>query len=100
MEDILEYAEANKSEAKVLAEVASSRKLLDLNYKLMQLDEVDIHGTAKESIRNIVDRPMQRLEKTDFLKYTVEDQITIVKNPEFWLRDSFNHLDTMSALEQ
>jgi DNA polymerase-1 len=100
MDNVIEYAEANKSEAKVLADVAASRKMLDLNYKLMQLEEVDIHGGAKESIRNIVERPMQRLEKTEFLKYTLEDQMTIVKNPEFWLRDSFNHLDVMSSLEQ
>jgi DNA polymerase-1 len=100
MDQILDYAETHKSEAKVLAEVASSRELLDLNYKLMQLEEVDISGTAKESIRNIVNSPMQRLIKFEFLKYVLEDRMTIVNNPEFWLRESFHYLDAMSAIEQ
>tara|TARA_Y100000356_G_C11255328_1_gene289758 strand:- start:782 stop:1822 length:1041 start_codon:yes stop_codon:yes gene_type:complete len=100
MDQLIDYAEKNKDQAKVIAEVANNRKLLELNYKLMQLEEVEISGQAKESIRNIVNGPMQRLVKFEILKYILEDRMTIVKNPEFWLKESFHYLDAMSAIDQ
>ena len=99
MDDLLEYANDHKTEAKVLADIANGKELLDLNYKLMQLEEVDISGTAKESIRHIVTGPIQRLVKYEFLKYILEDRMTIVNNPEFWLRESFHYLDSMAGVE-
>ena len=93
MDDLILDATNRKSEAKVLASVADNRPLLELNGQLMQLHDVDISGVAKESIRDIVGRPKQRLVQFEFLKHLLEDRMKLVNNPEFWLRDSFAHLD-------
>jgi len=100
MDDVIEDAKQRKDEAKVLDTIAASEKLLDLNFRLMQLHEVDISGVAKESIRNIVEQPTARLAPSEFLKYLQDDRMKIVNNPEFWLRDSFIYLDTMAGLKQ
>jgi 5'-3' exonuclease len=99
MDDVIEDAKQRKDEAKVLDTIATSEKLLDLNFRLMQLHEVDISGVAKESIRNIVEQPTSRLVPSEFLKYLQDDRMRIVNNPEFWLRDSFIYLDTMAGLK-
>jgi len=99
MDDVIKDAKQRKGEAKVLDTIATSEKLLDLNFQLMQLHEVDISGVAKESIRNIVTQPTARLAPSEFLKYLQVDKMRIVNNPEFWLRDSFIYLDTMASLK-
>ena len=96
LDDILSDANARRDEAKILATIADNKDKLELNHQLMQLQEVEISGVAKESIRDIVSRPIQRLVKYEFLKYLLEDRLTLVKNPDFWLRDSFYYLDTMA----
>lgn len=100
MDDLVNDAMDRKSEAKVLNSIAESRSLLDLNFRLMQLHDVDISGVAKESIRNIVEQPVTRLVQFEFLKFLLEDRMKIVNNPEFWLRDSFSYLDTMASQKE
>tara|TARA_R100001015_G_C4594982_1_gene150230 strand:- start:127 stop:1182 length:1056 start_codon:yes stop_codon:yes gene_type:complete len=100
IDDILRQAEDNKSDAKILATIAESGDILRLNYKLMQLREVDISGHAKSSILDIVRRPIQRLNKPKFLTMFLEDKInSTMKNPEFWLQDTWRSLDSYSIVE-
>ena len=100
IDDILKQAEDNKSDAKILATIAESGDILRLNYKLMQLREVDISGHAKSSILDIVRRPIQRLNKPKFLTMFLEDKInSTMKNPEFWLQDTWRSLDSYSIVE-
>lgn len=100
IDDILKQAEDNKSDAKILATIAESGDILRLNYKLMQLRDVDISGHAKSSILDIVRRPIQRLNKPKFLTMFLEDKInSTMKNPEFWLQDTWRSLDSYSIVE-
>ena len=100
IDDILKQAEDNKSDAKILATIAESGDILRLNYKLMQLRDVDISGHAKSSILDIVRRPIQRLNKPKFLTMFLEDKINSkMKNPEFWLQDTWRSLDSYSIVE-
>jgi len=54
--------------------------------------------TIKEGIRNIVKNPVQRMIKYEFLKFILEDRLWIVKNPEYWLKDTFFHLDAYASM--
>ena len=99
VEDIIEHAESNRDDAKILSLIADSGDTLRLNYKLMQLREVDISGYAKSSIMDIVKRPIQRLNKPKFLTMFLEDRISsTMKNPEFWLQDTWRSLDSYAMI--
>ena len=60
----------------------------------MQLNEVEISGTAKEKIRNIVDDSVPSLNSTKFKVMLMEDRLTnVIRNLDFWLRETFTSLD-------
>tara|TARA_R110000744_G_scaffold69306_3_gene140692 strand:- start:3702 stop:4760 length:1059 start_codon:yes stop_codon:yes gene_type:complete len=87
--------ECQDSKIKVMQTISESRKALELNYKLMQLSEVDISGNSKNKIMNVVYNPMSRMNTTQFKVMMIEDGITgAFKNLEFWMRERFLRLDT------
>ena len=87
------------SKIKMLNAINENRKLLELNHKLMQLQDVDISGGAKETIRNIVHNPIPSLNKPKFQLMMVEDKMnTAIKNHEFWLREVFMPLHAFSLV--
>ena len=95
---IIEYCKEN-SNIKILKKISEASDLLNLNYDLMQLNDVDISGSAKLKINNCVKNKIPRLVKYEFLKMMIEDNInSAIKNPEFWLRDTFLSLDTYAGM--
>ena len=96
LDDILKYATDN-NKSKINKRISESRDILELNFKLMQLAEVDIHGIAKNEILTIVKEPISRLVKFQFQKMMLEDKLnSSIKNPDLWLRTAFGHLDSMA----
>lgn len=96
IEDILEYTTKN-NDSKINKRISESRDTLELNFDLMQLSEVDIHGVAKNEVIENARRPIQRLVKFQFQKMMLEDKLNAsIKNPDLWLRTVFSHLDSMA----
>ena len=96
LDDILKYATDN-NKSKINKRISESRDILELNFELMQLAEVDIHGIAKNEILTIVREPISRLVKFQFQKMMLEDKLnSSIKNPDLWLRTAFGHLDSMA----
>ena len=94
-EEVLKAAE--DSDIKILQKICSSKDQIELNHKLMQLYEVDISGTAKEKIRNIVDEHVNPLNVHKFKLMLMEDRLTtIIRNLDFWLRETFTSLDAFA----
>jgi len=72
------------------------KELLERNYKLMQLQDVDIPGNAKLSIQDQVRDGSGRLVKYKIHKMFLEDTIeNAIRNPDVWLQNSFNHLELL-----
>jgi len=70
------------------------KEVLERNYKLMQLHNVDIPGNAKLQIIDQVRDGSSRLVKYKIHKMFLEDTIDhAIRNPDVWLQDSFNKLD-------
>ena len=87
--------ECKDSKIKVMQTIAENREMLELNYKLMQLNEVDISGNSKMKIMNVINNEISRLNGTQFKVMMIEDGISgVFKNLEFWLRERFLSLDT------
>jgi len=86
------------SKIKMLNAINENYKLLELNHKLMQLNDVDISGAAKEKIRNIVDQNVSPLNKPKFQLMLVEDKMnTAIRNHEFWLKEVFMPLHAFTV---
>tara|TARA_R110000796_G_scaffold143365_7_gene259857 strand:- start:210 stop:1253 length:1044 start_codon:yes stop_codon:yes gene_type:complete len=98
LENIISYIKDNKNSNAIMTKLSESTEKLELNFDLMQLKETEISGTIKEGIRNIVKKPVQRMIKYEFLKFILEDRLWIVKNPEYWLKDTFFHLDAYASM--
>ena len=99
IEDLLKSSKDSK--IKMLQQVAESEDQLELNYKLMQLHDVDISGAAKEQIRGTVNGELPRLNKTKFKLLLMEDRFTnAIKNLDFWLREVFTTIDALASIKK
>ena len=96
LDDLVEMSA--DSSIKMLQQITDSTSQLELNYKLMQLHDVDISGKSKEIIRNVITGELTRLNKTNFKLLLMEDRMTNgIKNLDFWRREVFTTLDALSS---
>ena len=78
----------------VINKLPESKDVIELNYKLMQLSDVDISGTTKTKIIDKVNAPINRLIKFKFEKMFLEDKLfTSLPNVTSWLANNFNQLN-------
>ena len=78
----------------VIDVLPESKDTIELNYKLMQLSDVDISGSTKTKIIERVNEPIQRLIKFQFEKMFLEDKLfTALPNVTSWLATTFNELN-------
>jgi len=88
-------SECKDSKIKVMQNIFNNREQIELNYKLMQLSEVDISGNSKNKIMDIIRNPISRMNSTKLKLMVIEDGVTgVFRNLEFWLRERFLRLDT------
>ena len=79
----------------VLNELPEHKDTIELNYKLMQLSDVDISGSTKTKIIDAVNSPINRLIKFKFEKMFLEDKLfTALPNVTSWLLNNFNQLNS------
>jgi len=96
--EVLEYVSEHGDNTQLSKALQDSKEMLETNHKLMQLQDVDISGYSKESILHIVKSDIPKLNKTEFEKMILEDNLNgIFKNPSLWLRDSFLPLDNIAG---
>jgi DNA polymerase-1 len=97
LDNIFDYIEKNNDGTKLAKDILDNKDTLELNFKLMQLEDVDISGRSKESIHNICSKNIPKLVKPNFMKMLLEDSINMnIKNPELWLKDTFSVLNTFA----
>jgi len=97
LEDIFNHIKSAADGTKLSESILGSKDMLELNHKLMQLEEVDISGRAKESINNICKQDIPKLIKPNFMKMLLEDSINMnIKNPQLWLKDTFSTLNAFA----
>ena len=78
----------------VVNELPEHKDTIDLNYRLMQLSDVDISASTKTKIVQRVNEPINRLVKFKFEKMFLEDKLyTALPNLTSWLLTNFNQLN-------
>ena len=99
VQEIVEYADNVDKKYKVHELVSSNKELLDLNYRLMQLKEVDINGNAKMLTLNMVKNDVNKMNVLEFKKMFMADKMyTVIKDLDSWLHTSFNSLNAYASL--
>tara|TARA_R100001198_G_C5059905_1_gene111512 strand:- start:37 stop:549 length:513 start_codon:yes stop_codon:yes gene_type:complete len=79
----------------VIEELPEHKETIEINYKLMQLSDVDISGSTKTKIIDNVNSPINRLVKYKFEKMFLEDKLfTALPNVTSWLMNNFNQLNS------
>ena len=99
VEEIVQYANDVDKKYKVHTLVSENKELLELNYKLMQLKEVDINGNAKMLTMNKVQGDIDKMNVLEFKKMFMADKMyTVIKDLDSWLKSSFNSLNAYASL--
>lgn len=101
LEDLLTICEEKVKEKKpkvVYKTLLEQREQVELNYKLMQLSDVDISGTSKLKITEQLNRDIPFVDKGSFKQLLIEDCLnTAFKYPDDWLYQTFNRLNTWAT---
>tara|TARA_R100000657_G_C4671942_1_gene116636 strand:+ start:213 stop:1232 length:1020 start_codon:yes stop_codon:yes gene_type:complete len=78
----------------VTNELPEHKDTIELNYRLMQLSNVDISASTKTKIIDSINSPINRLIKFKFEKMFLEDKLfTALPNVTSWLMTNFNQLN-------
>ena len=84
--------------SKIVKSISESKDIMELNFRLMQLENVEIPGSTKSFIIDTVKKPISRLVKYKFQTMMLEDKLnSAIRNPDLWLKTCFSHLDSMAA---
>jgi DNA polymerase-1 len=100
LDDIINYVTQQQSidKCKIYETLLANKKQLELNYDLMQLNDVIISGTTKERILNIIEQPINRMVKYKFISLLINDGInSVFKNPDIWLQSHFSKADGFAS---
>jgi len=101
VKELVEHASNVEKKYKVHELVSKNKELLDLNYRLMQLKEVDINGGAKMLTLNKVQGDIDKLNTYEFKKMFMADKMyTVIKDLDSWLTSSFNSLNAFASLKK
>ena len=92
LDDIYRSAEAQK--VPLCEKILQSKDLLDMNKTLMDLEDGIISGQQKLKIKEILERPIQRLIKQRFQTMFLEDKMyTALPNLNSLLATTFNRMN-------
>ena len=95
IEDVLQVAEDNKGKYKLFNTILDNADKLTLNYKLMQLSNVDISGINKMKIVNKLGENNPKLNKIEFIRKLREDRMEhLFKNFHTWVKETFTLLNS------
>ena len=75
VDELIKHAGYNVSNGKFYGKILENKELLELNFKLMQLKEVDILPSTKLKIMDILNSPINQLNKLQFMKMLAHDRI-------------------------
>lgn len=99
VDEIVQHAQDADKKYKVHETVSANKEILDLNYTLMQLKEVDINHQAKMITLNRVKDDITKQNTYEFKKMFMRDKMyTVIKDLDSWLKSSFSALNAYASL--
>jgi DNA polymerase-1 len=99
VEEFVEAAINADKKYKVHEIIESNMNTIQLNYKLMQLKDVDIAGTTKLLIQEKIREEINPMDVLNFKKMFMADKMyTVIKDLDTWMSTSFNSLNAYRNL--
>ena len=99
VEEFVEAAINAEKKYKVHEIIESNMDTIQLNYKLMQLKDVDIAGTTKLLIQEKIREEINPMDVLNFKKMFMADKMyTVIKDLDTWMSTSFNSLNAFRNL--
>jgi DNA polymerase-1 len=96
LEEIFNYSDNHKGKLKLYDTVLANKNIVERNYKLMQLTESIIQDFSQLRINDVMNTPVNRLNKLQFFKLVGEDKMrNNLENSTVWLTECFGKLDFM-----
>lgn len=84
----------SESTDKVINKINESIDIVERNYYIMQLFDVDISGNTKSKIMNLLDSEIPILNKNALKRLMVTDKLnSLIKNYEIWIANTFDKLN-------
>ena len=104
IDELIRYAEGHLKDKKVPKAykiISESKDILERNYDLMRLDEINISTPAKLNIKHIINKQISRLDKINFQRMVIMDKLYAgIPNANFWLSNTFTVLDANASLSE
>lgn len=92
--DIVEISKEKYNQHVIYSRVIFGLKDLENQYKVMDLHNPLVDDDEKEIINQLMDSPVEKMKVEPFLRLYNEDGLgKTIKNPSFWLRDTFSSLN-------
>ena len=99
VDEFVEAASNAEKKYKVHEIIESNMDVIKLNYKLMQLKDVDIAGTTKLLIQEKIREEINSMDVLSFKKMFMADKMyTVIKDLDSWMASSFNTLNASRSL--
>jgi len=97
LNSILEISKEKYDKHVIYSRVVFGTKDLENQYKVMDLHNPLLDENEKELLDNLIKSPTETLKIESFLRLYNEDGLNkTIKNPSFWLRDTFNTLNNIN----
>jgi hypothetical protein len=94
IDELIKHAGYNVANGKFYYKILDNKPQLELNYKLMQLKEVDISSSTKLKIIDILNSPISQLNKVEFMRMLAKDRIeNSIPNFNVWLSETCGLLE-------
>lgn len=98
IDEVVEYAEERADESTTYERVANNKEILERNWDLMQLHDVDISLSKISEIRSICEEDRTKLDRMLFRSMYQQDQLYVkIDNPNQWLHNRFAKLNRYSG---
>ena len=96
LDELYNYAESKKGKLKLYDTVLTNKNILQRNYDLMQLKDTQIQTFSQLRINEIMDKPLNKLDRFGFSKLLVEDSMqNNFPNSMIWLNEVFGKINSM-----
>ena len=95
LEDILKISEEKYKDNLLYSKIVFNFEHLQKQYKVMDLHNPILDENEKEFLKEFIKEPNNTLDIASFLRLYNEDGLNnTIKNPDFWLRDTFKVLNS------
>jgi 5'-3' exonuclease len=96
LEMFVEFCKLYDGKTKSIIALKHNTNLLETNYKIMQLHDVDISQSHKSNIRNLVDGELDGIKFGELGKLYIQDKLhSVIPNWDIWIKKNFTTINEL-----